>query len=78
MKFVLSIIMCSASANICMSPYDFPVTYDDVYSCLLDGYMKSHEKTVEIGQEEINEHKIYLKFDCNELIIPNPKPKVML
>ena len=77
MKFILSIIMCWSINNICLSPHVFAVTYEDTYTCLLDGYMKSYEKTIEIGQEEINKHGIYLKFDCTELVLPEPKPKVM-
>ena len=40
--------------------------YDDVYSCLLDGYTKSIEKTEELGRIEVNAHKIFIKFDCYE------------
>jgi len=66
MKFVLVIIMCSGYQGLCMDPHKFPDQYDDVYSCLIDGYQKSIEKTEEIGRKEINKHKIFFKFDCYE------------
>ena len=77
MKFVLSMLMCSSTANVCLPPYSFPITYEDPYTCLLDGYLKSYDKTIEVGQQETNEHGIYIKFDCQELVVPQPKPKVM-
>ncbi|BCV06230.1 MAG: hypothetical protein CM15mV128_310 [Caudoviricetes sp.] len=42
----------------------FSLSLTRIYTCLLDGYMRIYEKTIEIGQEEINKHGIYLKFDC--------------
>ena len=40
-------------------------------------YAEALRKTEEIGKEEINKHKIYIKFDCIEstIIIPKEKPK---
>ena len=43
---------------------------------MIDGYQKSGEKIIEIGPDDVNEHKIYIKFECNEIIIPPQKPKV--
>ena len=56
--------MCSYYQGVCLAPYTFPQSYDSMYDCLLDGYKKSHEKIEEIGRKEINNHGIYLKFDC--------------
>ena len=66
MKFVLVIIMCSGYQVMCMEPFKFTDGYDDVYTCLMDGYQKSIDKTEEIGRKEINKHKIFFKFDCYE------------
>ena len=39
---------------------------------MLDGYTKSHEKMVEFGREEVNKHKIFIKFGCYEDISNKP------
>ena len=67
MKFVLSMILCSSVNGTCLEPYPMPDQYDDLYSCLIGGYTKSIIKTEEIGIEEINEHKIFIKFYCQEI-----------
>ena len=43
---------------------------------MVDGYTKSHDKIVEIGPNDVNQHRIYIKFECNEVIIPPQKPEV--
>ena len=76
MKFILSVIMCSSVSNTCLTPYSFPETYIDSYDCLVDGYAKSIDKLQEFGRNNVKEYGIYIKFDCNELIVPQQKPKV--
>ena len=56
--------------TICITPHTFEKQYEDSYSCLLDGYNKSHDKIVEFGKDAVNEYSIYIKFGCNENI-PN-------
>ena len=34
----------------------------------------SIDKIVEIGKADINEHGIYVKFECQEYILPPKKP----
>ena len=59
-------IMCSAVANQCMPPFQIDKVYNDGYDCMVDGYKIALDKTEEIGREDINESKIYIKFGCNE------------
>jgi hypothetical protein len=66
MKFVLSMILCSSVSGTCLDPYPMPNQYDDLYSCLQAGYAESITKTEEIGQIDINEYKIFIKFFCKE------------
>tara|TARA_R100000479_G_scaffold81031_1_gene39318 strand:- start:168 stop:410 length:243 start_codon:yes stop_codon:yes gene_type:complete len=66
MKFVLTMIICSAVANQCMPPFQIDKVYNDGYDCMVDGYKIALDKTEEIGREDINESKIYIKFGCNE------------
>ena len=56
-------IMCSAVANQCLEPHKLK-TYDSFYECMVAGYTESLNKTEEIGLEEINNNKIYIKFVC--------------
>ena len=74
MKFLLTIFLCSTVANTCLTPHTFTQLYDDSYDCLMNGYQKSIDKMVEIGRSEINQYGIYLKFDCQPLILPEKKP----
>jgi hypothetical protein len=69
MKILLTVVMCSGMANTCLPPHTFTESYPDIYSCMVDGYKKAMEKTIEIGVEEVNKHNIYIKFDCKEFII---------
>ena len=59
-------IICSAVANQCMPPFQIDKVYNDGYDCMVDGYKIALDKTEEIGREDINESKIYIKFSCNE------------
>ena len=66
MNFVLTMLICSYQATTCLPPIKFDILYKDGYDCMVDGYVKSHEKFIEIGREEINKHKIFIKFGCYE------------
>ena len=66
MKFILTMIICSGVSGQCMPPFTFENSYIGGYECMLDGYIKSHDKIIEIGREEVNKHKIYIKFGCYE------------
>ena len=59
-------ILCSATSGECMPPFQVDKIYKDGYDCMVDGYNMSLQKTEEIGREDINKHKIYIKFGCNE------------
>ena len=76
MNYLLSILMCSTIANTCLPPHTFEDVYDSSYTCLIDGYQKSIDKLEEIGQSEVDEHGIYIKFECIQMVVPKPKPKI--
>mgnify|MGYP006230862399 CR=1 FL=1 len=67
MKFVLILLLCSVidGKTNCLDPHRVEVEYPDAYDCMLKGYELSHEKTVEIGPEEVNKYNIYIKFNCD-------------
>lgn len=78
MKYTLLMIICSLMAGECMPPHPMPDKYDSIYDCLNAGYAESLKKSKEIGKEEINKHKIYIRFVCKEteIILPKAKPKI--
>lgn len=78
MNFVLNLIICSALSNSCLPPYRYPDLFDDGYSCMIAGNYKSIEKLEEIGKEDVNKNKIFIKFLCTEeVIVPPKKPKII-
>jgi len=78
MKYTLLMLICSLIAGECMPPHPMPDKYHSMYDCLNAGYAESLKKSEEIGKEEINKHKIYIRFVCKEevIILPKAKPKI--
>ena len=66
MNFVLTMIICSATTGTCLPPFRLDNFYKDGYDCMVSGYTKSHDKIVELGSDDVNKYKIYIKFGCNE------------
>ena len=64
MKMILVFILCSATSNTCMTPYEWPKAFDTTYECMIAGYNEARKKTQQIGFKDINEHQIYIKFHC--------------
>ena len=64
MKIVLTLLMCSYTANTCMPAYQWPHMFNNAYDCSIFGYEESARKLKEIGKEEVNEHKISITFTC--------------
>lgn len=78
MKYGLYMLMCSLIAGECMTPHQMPTTYNNIYDCLNAGYAESLRKSEEIGRKDVNTHKIYIRFICQEeeIIVPKAKPKI--
>ena len=53
--------------TVCIPPHTFDTQYIDLYSCQIEGYKKSIEKIEEIGNDKVNEFKIYTTFACKPL-----------
>ena len=66
MNFVLHLILCSGLANSCLPPYQYPDLFVDGYSCMIAGNTESILKLEEIGFEDVNKNKLYIKFVCTE------------
>ena len=64
-KWVLVLVICSLESNSCMPPFKHPILFDDGYDCMVYGYEESLSKIQEMGRENINKNKIYIKFGCS-------------
>jgi hypothetical protein len=64
MKFILLLTMCSYTTGTCLPPYEWPVKFDDSYSCSIAGYEEGARKLKEIGPEEVNKNKLSITFSC--------------
>ena len=67
MKIFLSLILCSYVGDACMEPYVWPESYNSTFDCMIAGYEESIRKHRDIGEKEINEHGIFIKFECQEI-----------
>ncbi len=68
MKIVLTLLLCSYVADTCLPPHVYHEEFDNDYDCLIAGYKESLLKIEEIGSEAINEHRMYIKFGCTEIV----------
>ena len=77
-EFILVLFLCSKVHNTCLPPHQFHESFEDPYKFMVTGYEESAKKMKELGREEVNKHKLYIKFDCLEkaIIIPKEKPKI--
>ena len=68
MNFLLTMFICANTVHgvNCLPPIKFDILYKDGYDCMVDGYIKSHEKFIEIGRDAVNKNKIFIKFGCYE------------
>ncbi len=47
-----------------MLPYNYPEKFDSLYSCLIEGYEQSIVKIIDIGELDVNNNELYIKFMC--------------
>ena len=64
MKFVLALILCSQTQQMCMPPHQWPELFNTQYDCLMFGYKESQKKMQEIGRTEVNKHSMFIRFTC--------------
>ena len=50
----------------CLSPYQFPTEFNNMYECLNTGYSEALKKSKEIGKKEVNENEIFIRFVCKK------------
>ncbi len=64
MKILLSLIICSQVAGTCLEPYPWPITFNNQYDCLMEGYKQSIIKMEEFGPKDVNQYNMFIKFYC--------------
>ena len=64
MKFILALVICSQVQQTCLSPYEWPDTFNSQYDCLMFGYEQSIVKMKEMGPEDVNKYSMFIKFYC--------------
>ena len=47
-----------------MPPVTYPTVYKDSYTCMVDGYQKSLNQTIQLGKDDVNKLGLYIKFGC--------------
>ena len=66
MKYMLSFILCSYVEGICMPPIEGGY-YPTYFECLEKGYKKSHNIITELGLDDVEKQKYFIKFTCFEI-----------
>ena len=66
MKVILNLYLCSMTTGSCLSPYQFPTEFNNMYECLNTGYSEALKKSKEIGKKEVNENEIFIRFVCKK------------
>jgi hypothetical protein len=64
MKILLTLFICSYTSGTCLPPYEWPVSYNDMYDCFQAGYETSFKRMEMLGRDEVNKHQIYIRFTC--------------
>jgi hypothetical protein len=64
MKYLLALLICSQTQQVCMPPYQWPTLFDSQYECLMFGYEESQRKMEDLGPEEVNKHNMFIRFTC--------------
>ena len=47
-----------------MLPYNYTEKFDSLYNCLIEGYEQSIIKIIDIGELDVNNNELYIKFMC--------------
>ena len=63
MSYLLMLHICSASLTTCGEPIVFPAS-NNHYNCTRSGYIHSINLLRELGEEEVNNKKIFITFTC--------------
>ena len=78
MKFFLTVYICSSIAGNCFTHEMYPKPQDNYYDCVRNGLSESYDILYQgdFKEEDVVKYRMYPKFACEEVIIPQPKPKI--
>ena len=65
---ILSIIICSALHENCQPPYTKNIEFKNWSECMYAGTNDTLTLYNVMGEDYINEHKVFIKFTCAEKI----------
>tara|TARA_Y100001963_G_scaffold14955_1_gene18625 strand:- start:1878 stop:2111 length:234 start_codon:yes stop_codon:yes gene_type:complete len=65
---ILSIIICSALHGNCQNPFTKNVEYNTWAECMMAGTHDTLTLYQVMGDEYINKHKVFIKYQCTEKI----------
>ena len=65
--------MCSfvGAQPVCMPGQIQGLEFNNYSECILQGYIQSHKSLKSLDEEEINNNKLAIKFDCQEIKVEN-------
>jgi hypothetical protein len=66
MKYILILMLCSATAEKCFKEVKHDFLFEDYYSCITNGYKLSNNILNTFGKPIVNSNKFYVKFMCFE------------
>tara|TARA_R100001594_G_scaffold49599_4_gene82536 strand:+ start:1106 stop:1342 length:237 start_codon:yes stop_codon:yes gene_type:complete len=70
---VLSVIICSALHGNCQIPYEKNESYETWADCMRQGYIDSLQIVDLMGDQYVNNNRIFIKFQCEERKIEDSK-----
>ena len=73
MKIILTMIVCSAMYQSCLTPMERSTKYVSWADCMRAGYEDSLEIMQQLGDAQLNSYQTYIKFVCSEKSILKPE-----
>ena len=73
MKYIIILYMCSFANTqpVCLDGQMLGLEFNNYSECILQGYIQSHKSLKSLDEEEINNNKLAIKFDCQEIKVEN-------
>mgnify|MGYP001185417051 CR=1 FL=1 len=66
MKFVLIMMVCSQTLQICTKPQEVDF-YNNYFNCSSSGYLKAYELNQVIGEDRVKKELTIINFECKKI-----------
>ena len=73
MKIILTMIVCSAMYQSCLTPMERSTKYVSWAECMRAGYEDALKIMQQVGDAQLNSYQTYIKFVCSEKTVVKPK-----